>query len=532
MADTLTVAGGRNLARLAEQALERLGDHPALLFEGAWHSSAALADRAARVGAGLRSRGVRPGDRVVVLMANCPEVGVTYTGIWRAGAVAVPVIFLAAAGDVRHIVLDSQAAALVTTAELLPKAREATAGLDLPLIVAGAGAPGEGGEPPGGSDRLPREIAFAELEAEQPGTIADRRDDDLAALLYTGGTTGRSKGVMLTHANLCHAGAASRAVSNLDGVTRGILPLPLSHAYGVLVTVGRVHATEPQSVVLMRWFDPEGWLALAQEQRAQTTALVPSMIAMLLAQPLESYDLSSLRYVYSGAAPLPLELARELERRVPTALVLEGYGCTESSSIIAATPPGARRLGSVGIPVPGVEVRIVADDGTPLAPGQDGEIVLRGPNVMAGYWHDQEETAQAMAGGWLHTGDIGHLDHDGYLTIVDRKKDLIIRGGFNVFPRDVEDVLVQHPGVAAAAVVGRPDARLGEEVVAFVALRPGARDSVDDLIEFARERLAATKSPREIRVVEAIPLTPVGKADRKRLRAQVAAESRQRHPPP
>ncbi len=290
----------------------------------------------------------------------------------------------------------------------------------------------------------------------------------------------------------------------------------------MLVTVGRVHATEAQAVVLMRWFDAPSWLALVQEHRVQAGSVIPSMIAMLLAEPLETYDLSSLRQLFCGAAPLPLELARELERRVPSVRVLEGYGCTESSSIIAATPPAARRLGTVGIPVPGVEVRIMAGDDTPLPPGQDGEIVLRGPNVMAGYWRDEAETALALAGGWLHTGDIGHLDQDGYLTIVDRKKDLIIRGGFNVFPRDVEDVLMQHPAVAAAAVVGRPDPRLGEEVVAFVALHPGAGHSLEALIEFARERLAATKRPRDIRVLDAIPLTPVGKVDRKRLRALVA----------
>jgi long-chain acyl-CoA synthetase len=517
------VSGACNLARLGEQALERLGDHPALFFEGAWHSAAGLADRAARVGAGLRSLCVRPGDRVVVLMANCPEVGVTYAGIWRAGAVAVPVIFLASAADVRNILLDSRAVALVTTAELLPKAREASAGLEVLVIVAGD---------PGYSEPhdFPREIPFAELEDGAPGTIAARRDDDLAALLYTGGTTGRSKGVMLTHANLCRAGASSRAVSHVEGVTRGIVPLPLSHAYGVLVTVGRLHATEPQSAVLMRWFDAAGWLALAERHRAQTSALVPSMIAMLLAEPLERYDLSSLRHVFSGAAPLPPRLARELERRVPSVTVLEGYGCTESSSIIAATPPAARRLGSVGIPVPGVQVRIVADDGTPLPAGHNGEIVLRGPNVMAGYWRDEDGTARALAGGWLHTGDVGHLDDDGYLTIVDRKKDLIIRGGFNVFPRDVEDVLAQHPAVAAAAVVGRPDPRLGEEVVAFVALRDGGGSSVEDLLGFARERLAATTCPRDIRIVHDIPLTAVGKVDRKRLRAQVAAESRAAQP--
>jgi long-chain acyl-CoA synthetase len=331
---------------------------------------------------------------------------------------------------------------------------------------------------------------------------------------------------MLTHANLCHAGAAARAVTHVDGLTRAIVPLPLSHAYGVLVAVGRVHATEPQAAVLMRWFSAGAWLALAQEHRAQVASLVPSMIAMLLAEPLERYDLSSLRHVFCGAAPLPLRLARELERRVPSATVLEGYGCTESSSIITATPPAARRPGTVGIPVPGVEVRVVADEGGPLPPGQDGEIVLRGPNVMAGYWRDERETAQALAGGWLHTGDVGHLDGDGYLTIVDRKKDLIIRGGFNVFPRDVEDALMEHPAVVAAAVVGRPDPRLGEEVVAFVALRPGADRSAEALVEFARERLGPTKSPREVRVVEEIPLTPVGKVDRKRLRAEVAAEWR------
>jgi long-chain acyl-CoA synthetase len=515
---TSTFAGPSNLARLAEQALARLGDHPALCFEGTWHSAAALADRAARVGAGLRSLPVGPGDRVVVLMANCPEVGIAYTGIWRAGAVAVPVIFLASTADVRKILVHSGAAAVVTTTELLPRAREASAGMDLPLVVVGeAAAPGRGG--------TRREVAFEELESSEPAGIVDRRDDDLAALLYTGGTTGRSKGVMLTHANLCHAGAASRAVTSVEGLTRRLVPLPLSHAYGVLVTVGRVHATEPQSAVLMRWFDAPGWLALVQEHRVQVSSLIPSMIAMLLAEPLEDYDLSCLRHVTSGAAPLPVALAHELERRVPSVTVLEGYGCTESSSIITAMPPAARRLGTVGIPVPGVEVRIVADDGTPLPPGEDGEIVQRGPNVMAGYWRDEEETARALAGGWLHTGDIGHLDADGYLTIVDRKKDLIIRGGFNVFPRDVEDVLLQHPAVRAAAVVGRPDPRLGEEVVAFVELHDGATAAPEDLIGFARERLAATKRPRDIRVVGAVPLTPVGKVDRKRLRALVAGEA-------
>jgi long-chain acyl-CoA synthetase len=252
------------------------------------------------------------------------------------------------------------------------------------------------------------------------------------------------------------------------------------------------------------------------------------MLAMLLTQPLEDYHLSDLRYVSSGAAPLPLPVVHEFERRVPSATVREGYGCTETAAIISATTPGHRKLGTVGRAVPGVEVRIVDLDGADVPPGEPGEIVVRGPNVMTGYWGEAPATETMVAAvidGWFATGDIGTLDADGYLSIVDRKKDLILRGGANVFPRDVEDVLLTHPAVAGAAVVGRPDDRLGEEVVAFVALRPGSTATVTELVAYAKENLAATKYPREIRIVEAIPLTSVGKVDRKRVRAIAREEA-------
>jgi long-chain acyl-CoA synthetase len=240
------------------------------------------------------------------------------------------------------------------------------------------------------------------------------------------------------------------------------------------------------------------------------------MLAMLLALPVENYDLSALRFVYSGAAPLPPAVAAEFERRVPSVAVLEGYGCTETSGIISTMPPLVPRPGTVGKAVPGVDIRIVGGDGIDSPTGSDGEIVVRGPNVMAHYWG-----GAPVEGGWFHTGDVGRLDADGYLTIIDRMKDLIIRGGYNVYPRDVEDVLLEHPQVAMAAVVGRPDPRLGEEVVAFVSLNEGGTVSSDDLVAFARERLAANKYPRVVTIVEAIPLTSVGKLDRKRLRAAV-----------
>jgi long-chain acyl-CoA synthetase len=505
--------GDQNLARQAERHLELLGDGNALFFEGQWFTRAGLADRASRFATGLTGLGVRPGDRLVVLMANCPEVLITYNAAWRAGAVVTPLIFLVSDDELRHAVADSGAVGVVTTAEFLPKVQGALAGAGgVRLIVVAGGATDAAAEP------VPV-FGFDEVAAAGPGSIADRADEDLAALLYTGGTTGRSKGVPLTHANLFWCGSSTAEVSAASGLTSTLLPLPLAHAYGLLVTCVGMHQTVPGTSILMRWFDPAGWVELAQQHRAQSSALVPSMIQMLLAQPLEEADLSALVAVSSGASPLAEETRLQFEARVPSAMVYEGYGCTESASIVSANPLGARKVGSVGLPVPGCEVTIQDDAGQMLPPGEDGEICVRSPGVLSQYWHAPEATATALSGGWLHTGDIGHLDADGYLYVVDRKKDLIIRGGFNVYPRDVEDVLLTHPAVAQAGVVGRPDPRLGEEVVAFAALRPGADATPAELIEHARAHLAATKYPREVRIVPGIPLTSVGKLDRKQLRA-------------
>ena len=512
----------KNLARQAELALERQGDYDSLFYEGRWHSSGQLADRAARLAAGLADLGVRPGDRLLVLMANCPEVLMTYTAALRAGAVVTPLIFLVSEDELRHALADSGAVGIVTTVEFLPKVTAAVKGDGevggAPgvrfLLVPGATANGQdaAGVPV---------LDFDQVASAEPGSITDRSGTDLAALLYTGGTTGRSKGVPLTHAGLYWCGSAAHEMSVRANVVSSVLPLPLAHAYGLLVICGGMHRTDQPKTILMRWFDPAGWVKLAEEHRVQGSALVPSMIQMLLTQPLEKADLSELTAISSGAAPLAEEVRREFEARVPTATVYEGYGCTEAATFISANPKDGRRHGSVGLPVPGCEVTIQDDAGQVLPPGQDGEICVRSPGVMTGYWHTEDSSV--LAGGWLHTGDIGHLDADGYLYVVDRKKDLILRGGFNVFPRDVEDVLVAHPAVTQAGVVGRPDGRLGEEVVAFVSLRPGAEVSVEELTEHAKKHLAATKYPREITIVPAMPLTSVGKLDRKKLRQWIAA---------
>jgi long-chain acyl-CoA synthetase len=523
----MTSQADHNLAALAEAAFHRLGDYESLVFEGRAYRSGELFERACRVSSGLVKLGVSAGERVVVLMANCPEVGITYSAIWRAGAVVTPVVFLISPPELQHILADSGAVAVVTTPELLATVSAAVKGAgeaggapQLRHVIVVGGAP----------DSLPehvRGVDFADLESAPAGEIAAVDDDDLAALMYTGGTTGRAKGVMLSHRNLYYCSHSSHEASRAEGITSALTPLPLSHAYGMIVTLVGFHATERALGVLQRWFDPAEFLALAQRHKIQRTALVPAMVQMLLAQPLEDADLSSLRYVNCGAAPLAAETRQQWERRVPSSEILEGYGCTESGAVISVNPPGASRPGSVGLPIPGYRVTIRDDSDADVPAGTDGEICVRADGVMAGYWNSPGETAATLRGGWLHTGDIGRFDADGYLYVVDRKKDLIIRGGFNIFPRDVEDVLLQHPAVAMAGVVGRPDERLGEEVVAFVSLRPDGEAAPAEIIEFARGRLAAHKYPREVNILDMMPLTSVGKLNRKALRSRVADRQKQ-----
>ena len=504
--------GEHNLARLAEGSFERHGDYESLLFEGTWHSSGSLAERARRLAAGLAGLGVEPGDRIVVLMSNCPDVGVAYQAAWRAGAVLTPAVFLLTPAELRGLFADSGARAVITTPDLAGAVREAREGVDTLEWVVTTGDAGEG------------ELSAAELEQAEPGSVVPRADDDLAALMYTGGTTGRAKGVMLSHEMLWRAGEAGYDASYVPGVNRSLVTLPLSHAYGLLVSVVGLHAREPNVVALLRWFDPFSFLTITAEHRLQSSAVVPSMVQALLACPVEDFDVSSLRYLVCGAAPLAPESVRTLSERLPHVELREGYGLTECCALLSTNPPGRVRAGSVGLPVPGVEVRIVDERDDELPRGEVGEICCRSPFVMAGYWNDPQLTADATRGGWLHTGDMGYVDDDGYLFIVDRIKDLIIRGGFNVFPRDVEDALLEHDAVAAAGVVGRPDEAHGEEVVAFVELRYGFEAAEPELLAYAKQRLGGYKYPREIKILPQVPLTPVGKVDRKALRALAERE--------
>jgi long-chain acyl-CoA synthetase len=501
-----------NLARLVEEHVEKFGDYEAVWFEEKWYSTGETAARTRAVAAGLQELGVGVGDRVVVYLPNCPEVSITYWAAWRIGAAVTPVIFLLPPEEIRRIVEDSGAVVAVTSAELLANLQGAIDGIETLKAVVSVGGGGDGA------------IDFSELETKGEAEMIERDPNDLAALLYTGGTTGSSKGVMSSINNLEWTARAAMKASEIEPDSVGLLALPLSHSFGLHVSI--VGALERGTGALMRWFDPNGMLDLIEKHQVRRMAVVPTMLQMLLALPLEERNLSSLESITSGAAGLPHEVQSEWERRVPTAPILQGYGLTETSPTCAVQPPssvrdGTRRIGSVGKVVDGVQVRITGENGEALGTGEVGEIAVKGPNVMQGYWRNEEATAGAVVDGWFHTGDMGRMDEEGNLFIVERKKDLIIRGGFNVFPADVEGVLLEHPSVAEAAVVGRESAKFGEEPVALIVASPGAENVESDLMAYCEEKLAKYKRPVEIRLVDEIPKTAVGKIDKKLLRARL-----------
>jgi long-chain acyl-CoA synthetase len=498
------------LTRLMEESLQQYGEYVSLAFEGRRYTSLELHRAAARVAHVLRRLGVGPGDRVLVMLPNCPEVLQSYGGILRAGAVIVPVIFLLGDREVAHILADSEASVVITSSDMLWKV-EAQIGV-LPtlrhvLLVDGGG---DG-----------RTLSWAEelaRESDQLATV-ERRGDDLAVILYTSGTTGVPKGVALSHDNLESNARSAASLSELDREDWSVAVLPLSHSYGLtLMNAGHLLGTR---VALLRWFNPEEVLATIQGFKAVAMSGVPTMWVYLLNYPdAARFDTSSMRLWGSGAAPLPIEIVEPFEKKFGGVL-LEGYGLTEAAPVVSAHRlSGVRKLGSVGQPIPGVSVSIQDDDGRSMPVGEVGEVCVQGPNVMVGYYRNAAETARAIRDGWLHTGDMGRLDADNFLYIVERKKDLIIRGGFNIYPREVEEALYAFPKTAEAAAIGMPDPLMGEDVLAFVVLKSGETATAEEVIAFCQTRLARYKCPKQVRFVDALPKSPIGKILRKELRKQ------------
>lgn len=497
-----------NVASLAERNVETFGTYTQLWFEGREFTNVELLGAAARFATALKDAGVREGDRIGVMLPNLPEVGIAYGALLRMGAIVMPMVFLLAVPEIRHILEDSEATFIITSPEFQPNVAAACEGMVNPprTIVVGDPTP----------DGCLSYAQMVEGPAE-PHPVVERGADDLAVIMYTSGTTGHPKGVMLTHGNLLfNAENSAKAVDLRDGDV-SIQGLPQAHLFGLASSItGSLFKVKG---VLLRWFTAEGFFEAVKTHRANSSGVVPTMLTYMLAHPqFDDVDWSSMRWVVCGAAPLPVEVAAEFEKRTG-ARVLEGYGLTETSPTVSVMRiEESSRPGSCGKPVPNVEVAILDDDDKPVATGETGEVCVKGPNVMKGYYKLPDVTADVMRNGWFHTGDMGHLDEDGYLYITERKKDLIIRGGFNIYPRDIEEVIYGHPAVQECAVVGVPDAAMGEEVVAYVVLRPGESATEDEIMASCRENLAKYKTPRHVRFVDTLPKNPVGKILKKDLR--------------
>ncbi|MCI0343238.1 MAG: long-chain fatty acid--CoA ligase [Planctomycetales bacterium] len=506
---------GLNLATLLTEAAREWPDRPAIVCGSAGLTASGperltyreLALRAGRFAGLLGERGVRPGDRVAVQLPNVTAFPIAYFGSLMAGAVVVPLNPLLKRDEIAYHLADSGARVFVSFAAFRAEAEAGAA-------AAGVRDPIWSGAPGGIEARV---AAGPAVPSPFPaGAGAD------AVLIYTSGTTGRPKGARLTHGNLFLNAWVSRELADLGPEDRCLGALPFFHSFGQ-TCVMNAGILGGATLVLMPRFEPEPALALLASERVTIFAGVPTMYHYLLESPsAATFDARGLRLCISGGAALPGELLRRFEQRFG-GMILEGYGLSEASPTVTFNRRDRpRKVGSIGLPVWGVEVRVVKDDGgdaAPGEPGEPGEIWVRGHNVMAGYWNRPEESAETLKDGWLRTGDIATRDSEGYLFIVDRKKELIIRGGYNVYPREVEEVLVKHPAVAEAAVVGVPHEALGEEVAAFVSLRRGARATAEEIVAFAKERVAAYKYPRSVEILESLPKGPTGKILKRALKA-------------
>ena len=498
-----------NLAELAVRGIERFGELVSVVYEGREFTNVEMDRSARKLGNALRAMGIERGDRVILQMPNCPEVLQSFQAIWKIGAVVVPINYLVGDDEIAYIYKDSGAKAVITAPEYLPKVDAArVTAPDLKTVIVE------------GPNALEGALSFDALLEEYSDDLEmiQTADEELAALVYTSGTTGNPKGVMHTHGGLF---ANTKAMSDTlnfppDMVTLAVLPL--CHSYGIGVMNGAYHRGANKTVVL-RAVDLEKLFSSIDKYKVESVALVPTIYIYMLHFPdADKYDLSSVKYWTCGSAPLSLETWKQFKEKFGGEIA-EGWGLTEAAANNTVNPYDERKkLGSIGLPLKSVEMKIIDEEGNEMPRGQEGEIVLRGPMVMKGYWNLPDETAQAIRNGWLHTGDVGYQDEDGFFFITDRMKDIIIKGGENISPRTIEEELYAHPAVSEAAVVGVKDDVYGEDIKAFVTLKPGQEAAVDDIMEHCKKNLKRFRVPREIVILDAFPKTLVGKILKKELR--------------
>ena len=504
-------------------ALRRFPDRIAFRQDARSLTYRQTADLLARWITLFTQRGLKPGQGVGVLSPNRPEVWLGQSASIMAGGRYTALHPLGSLDDHRYACDEAELRFLLVDpayAERAARLRETSSAVE-EVFTFGAADVGE--------DLT--QLAAAVTPA--PLTAGPHGPDDIAWLLYTGGTTGVPKAAMLPERAIAQLVLSVLAGWDLPAELRYLAASPISHAAGMLTTPTLLRGG---TVILQRSFDPAAWLAAVATERVTLALLVPTMIYAVLDHPaLEHTDLSSLETVMYGASPMsPARMAEALDRMGPVFCQL--YGQTECAGLATALwrvdhdRQDLRRLTSCGKPIPGVRIAIHDDDGRPVPDGQPGEICVQGPSVMLGYWKQPELTAAALSDGWLRTGDIATRDEDGYLYIVDRKKDMIVSGGFNIFPREVEDVLTMHPAVSNVAVIAVPDPKWGEAVKALVVTKPGATVSAEEVIQLVRDKKGPVYAPKSVEFLEALPLTPVGKADKKALRARYwAGQTRNVH---
>ena len=496
-------------------------DRHAIVFDDMRLTFGEIAGRVNRLANGLAELGVGAGDRVAVMQVNCNEHVESYFATAKLDAILVPINFRARSEELTFMLNDSGVKAIILGQryqDMLRSIKPELTTLEHQITLE---APGEG--------FVFYDDLLANASDEERFPTAD--GDDVTIIMFTAGTTGTPKGVMLSHNSFTSYILANVEPVDMDTAEKNILTVPLHHIAGVQAVMAAVYGG--RTLVLQRQFDEEGWMKLVQEEKVNRAMMVPTMLKRLMDRPaFKDYDLSSLQVITYGAAPMPLEVIKKAIVEFPNTRFINAFGQTETASTITMLPPDAhdihegdpdyeqkmKRLGSIGKPLPDVEVRIVNEEGNDVALGENGEIVARGDRLMKGYWNREEATKETLRGGWLYTGDLGYWDDEGFIFLSGRAKDFLKRGGEMIAPEEVEQIIMSHPSVDEAAIIGIQDIEWGERVRAIVVRKPGAELTAEEVIEHCRPRMAGFKRPEDVVFIDELPRNPMGKVLKRVLR--------------
>ena len=497
-----------NIARHSEDRVMERGEQVIIIFEGREITNLDMLRMSKKLATALKNLGVKRGDRVILQMPNCPEVLQAFYAVWRIGAIVVPINYFIGEEETAYIYQDSGAKVVISNLSFLPKIQACKAKapcMEAVILI--------DKDVPYGT------LSYGQLVEESPEEpdVVETGADEIAALIYTAGTTGRPKGVIHSHASLYANAKMQYETIPLPDDMVSIAVLPLCHSFGIAYINNGLFRRG--KTILLHSLTLETLFAAIEKYQVNIIAGVPTMyIFMLLYPEPKKYNLGSMKYWISGSAPLTLETWNKF-KDVFGFEIIEGWGLTEAGANNSVNPfEGLKKIGSIGLPMKGTEMRIVDEKGNVLPPEQEGEIIIRGPMLMKGYWNKPEETAKVLRAGWLYTGDIGYVDQDGYFWITDRKKDFIIKGGENISPRAIEEVLFSHPKVSEAAVIGMKDAVYGENIKAFLVLNPGETAPAEEIIEYCQKKLTSFFVPREVVFIQSLPKSLIGKVLKKELR--------------